>query len=494
MLIYLLIIFLSVLFLLFVSRSREKQQFSTIPGPKPLPIVGNSLLFLQANFEISLLKTMRDLQKQYGNVVKFYVGTQPQIFLFGAEGFEKILSSSQHLTKGFQYNFASRWLGTGLLTGSGSKWQKHRKLLAPAFHFGILEGFLHTMNNHTKILVEKISDAAGDTVDIHKMMTHCALDIICETTMGVTVNAQEDNNSDYVRAVYKASVLVFRRLWSPWLFSDFVYYRTASGIQWNETIAILKGFTKKVIQERKEEIEADENEKDHNEVGIKKKMAFLDLLIKSSGKGSVLTDHDIQEEVDTFMFAGHDTTASSMAVTLYLIALDKTVQRKCQEELDTIFGDSDRLATNTDLSRMKYLTACVKESLRLYGSVPAIGRVTSQEIEIEGHVIPAETEVFLSIMLLHRDEKYFANPEMFNPDRFYSESGPEKHPYAFTPFSAGPRNCIGQKFAMMEVKIILSSILRKFNAHAEIAMKDVRMSLELVLKPKNGFWVKFEHR
>ena len=71
----------------------------------------------------TLLKTMRSLQKEYGNVVKFYVGTKPQIFLFGAEGFEKILSSSQHLTKGFQYNFASRWLGTGLLTGSGSKWQ-----------------------------------------------------------------------------------------------------------------------------------------------------------------------------------------------------------------------------------------------------------------------------------------------------------------------------------------------------------------------------------
>ena len=134
---------------------------------------------------------------------------------------------------------------------------------------------------------------------------------------------------------------------------------------------------------------------------------------------------------------------------------------------------------------MRYLTACVKESLRLYGSGPAIGRVTSQEIEIEGHVIPAQTEIWLSIMLLHRDEKYFPNSEMFDPDRFYSESGPEKHPYAFTPFSVGPRNCIGQKFAMMEVKIILSSILRKFNAHAEIAMKDVRMSPELVLKPKN---------
>jgi len=436
---------------------------------------------------------MQNLKKEYGNVVKFYVGTQPQIFLFGAEGFEKILSSSKHQTKGFQYNFLGEWLGTGLLTSTGSKWHKHRKLLTPAFHFRILEDFLLTMNSHTKTLVEKISDTVG-TVDVYNMMTHCALDIICETAMGVTIHAQEDKNSEYVRAVYKASELVFKRLMSPWLFSDWVYSRTASGIQWNETIAAMKGFTKKVIKERKEEIEANENEKEDNDIGIKKRMAFLDLLIKSSEAGAVLSDQDIQEEVDTFMFEGHDTTASNMAVTLYLIALDKNVQRKCQDELDKIFGDSDKLASSADLVSMKYLTACIKESLRLYGSVPSIGRVTSQDVEIEGHVIPAGTEISLNMMVLHRDEKYFPNPERFDPDRFFSDSVPEKHPYAFTPFSARPRNCIGQKFAMMEVKVILSSILRKFNVHAEVPMKDILMAPELVLKPKYGLPVNFEIR
>jgi len=493
MVIYLLIICLSGL-LFFLLKSQVKSDFAKIPGPSPFPIVGNSHVFLQGKFEHIWLKIMQNLQKEYGNVVRFYVGTKPQIFLFGAKGFEKILSGSRHITKGFQYKFLWSWIGTGLLTSTGAKWHKHRKLLTPAFHFRILEDFLHTMNNHTQTLVDKLSDTVGQTVDIYNMMTHCALDIICETTMGVTVDAQANNNSEYVKAVYKASELVFNRLNSPWLYNNWFYSKTSSGIEWNKNLAIMKGFTKKVIQERREEIRLSENENYENDTGIKKRMAFLDLLISSSKDGTVLSDQDIQDEVDTFMFEGHDTTASSMGVTLYLIALDKNVQKKCQEELDTIFGDSDRLSTSADLANMKYLTACVKESLRLYGSVPAIGRVTAQEVELEGHIIPAGTELFLNIMVLHRDEKYFPDAEKYDPDRFYSDSGHEKHPYAYTPFSAGPRNCIGQKFAMMEVKVMLSSILRKFNVEAKIPMKDVWMTPELVVKPKNGFLVNFEHR
>ena len=194
------------------------------------------------------------------------------------------------------------------------------------------------------------------------------------------------------------------------------------------------------------------------------------------------------------MFEGHDTTATSLAVTLYLIALDKTVQRRCQEELDTIFGDSAREPSPADLASMKYLTACVKESLRLYPSVPAIGRVTAEEVEIEGNSIPAGTEIMLVIMMLHREEKYFPDPERFDPDRFLIDQGLQKHPYAYTPFSAGPRNCIGQKFAMMEERIILSSILRKFNVSAKVPMKDILMSPEIVIKLRHGFPVVFEYR
>eukprot|EP00092_Neocalanus_flemingeri_P025304 GFUD01027436.1.p1 GENE.GFUD01027436.1~~GFUD01027436.1.p1 ORF type:complete len:533 (+),score=87.75 GFUD01027436.1:107-1600(+) len=481
------------LLLLWSFTSRQQSAFSSIPGPQPLPLIGNSLMLVGPS-EIVWWQRIRNLKTRYGNVVKFYVGTKPQIFLYGAEGFEKILSSSHHITKGFQYEFLWPWLGLGLVTSTGTKWRKHRKLLTPAFHFRILEDFLHIMNDHTQTFVGKLGDHVGQSVDIYPLMTHCALDIICETTMGVSINAQNDNNSEYVKAVYETSELVFRRLNSPWLYNDWFYHRTESGRQWHKNLGILHGFTKKIIQEKKDEMKTILKGHDEDDIGIKKRIAFLDLLIQSSEDGAVLTDQDIQEEVDTFMFAGHDTTASNGAMTLYLLALDQRVQNKCQEELDGIFGDSERVATSADLANMKYLTACIKESLRLYGSIPSIGRVTSEEVEIEGHIIPAGTEIMLLIFMLHRDPKYFPDPEKFDPDRFYGDEIQERHPYAYTPFSAGPRNCIGQKFAMMEEKIILSSILRKFNMKAEVEMKDMLITPEIVLKPRNGFHVNFELR
>ena len=199
-------------------------------------------------------------------------------------------------------------------------------------------------------------------------------------------------------------------------------------------------------------------------------MAFLDIIIKTSEDGMVLSDKEIQEEVDTFMFAGHDTTASSSAMTLYLLALDRSTQRKCQEELDNIFDASDRAATSTDLSNMSYLT----------GSVPGIGRFTSEEVEIEGNVIPAGTEIALQIMILHRDPEYFPDHEKFDPNRFLDSEVLNRHPYAYTPLSAGRKNCIGQKFAMMEEKIILSSILMRFNLLAEVEINDMLIAPELL--------------
>ena len=115
-------------------------------------------------------------------------------------------------------------------------------------------------------------------------------------------------------------------------------------------------------------------------------------------------------------------------------------------------------------------------------------------MEIEGHLVPANTEVVLNLAILHRDPNYFPDPEKFDPDRFFANQSVERHPYAYIPFSAGPRNCIGQKFAMMEGKVILSSILRRFNMRADIQMKDMAIIPELVIKAKYGFHITMEHR
>ena len=152
---------------------------------------------------------------------------------------------------------------------------------------------------------------------------------------------------------------------SPWLWDDWLFSFTPAGLRWRKILSTLHDFTKKVITERKAEYASSETQTGVDDVGMKKRLAFLDLLIEASENGTVLTDEDIREEVDTFMFEGHDTTATNMSFALYLLATHPEIQRRCQVELDTIFGeDRDRPATSQDINKMKYIDLCLKEALR----------------------------------------------------------------------------------------------------------------------------------
>ena len=203
----------------------------------------------------------------------------------------------------------------------------------------------------------------------------------------------------------------------------------------------------------------------------------------------MLSDEDIREEVDTFMFEGHDTTATNITFTFFLLASHREVQEKCQKEMDSIFEGSDRSPTTADLARMKYLESCLKESLRLFQSVPVMSRTTGEEMTIKGVTIPANTNVMLMNFMLHRDPTMFKNPNQFNPDRFSATNTEKQHAYAYVPFSAGPRNCIGQKFAMMEEKIVVSTVLRHFSLRTKMVMEEIPLLAEVILRPKDGIHV-----
>ena len=215
-------------------------------------------------------------------------------------------------------------------------------------------------------------------------------------------------------------------------------------------------------------------------------MAFLDLLIAAHVCDRNLTVNDIVEEVDTFMFEGHDTVATNIAFCLFLLANHPEVQEKVGRELEEIFEDDpDRAVEFQDLAKMKYLELCVKESLRLFPSIPVMSRCLDAEVLIDGYKIPRGTNIIMLNYHLHRDPDTFRQPNMFKPERMIGL----KQNFSFTPFSAGPRNCIGQKFAMMEIKIIISTILRHFKLQPiseENSDININMPLlaELVLRPK----------
>ncbi len=193
-------------------------------------------------------------------------------------------------------------------------------------------------------------------------------------------------------------------------------------------------------------------------------------------------------------FTGHDTTTVALSWTLFLIGSHPDVQQKIFDEMDAIFGNSDRPATLSDLNEMKYMERCIKEGLRLYPAVPKVGRILSDDVQLDEYKIPKGCMIGIHIYYLHRDERFYPAAERFDPDRFLPENSVGRHPYAYIPFSAGSRNCIGQKFALYEEKSVLSSIFRKYRLTSVDNRDDIKMVSEIILRPLSGINVKIERR
>ncbi|GIX84690.1 cytochrome P450 4V2 [Caerostris extrusa] len=250
------------------------------------------------------------------------------------------------------------------------------------------------------------------------------------------------------------------RILRPYLYPDTIFRLSSTG----------RKFFASVIKDKKAEIIANrklnpivETAPDGSPMLRKKRKAFLELLMEYHLKDPTFTEEDIREEVDTFMFEGHDTTAMALSWALYSLGSHPDIQKTAQEELDGIFEDDmERDIRREDLPRMKYLECVIKEALRLYPSVPLIARKNKQPFKVLNYTVHAGSLCVIFPQALHLDEGSFPDPEKFNPERFFPENSTGRHPYAYVPFSAGPRNCIGQKFALMEEKTVLASILRKF--------------------------------
>ncbi|XP_069674758.1 cytochrome P450 4C1-like [Periplaneta americana] len=500
--IFLLLVILAIVFpydYTWMFRKADSKKIEMIPGPKPMPLFGNILLFNVPAHQ--LLNVLLRLHKEYSSTFRIWVMGFPEVFITDPDDIEIILSSRSHITKSLDYNLLQPWLGTGLLTSSGDKWQSHRKILTPAFHFKILEEYVQVFNSNSRVLIQKLQENVGKPfVDISSYVTMCTLDIICETAMGITVNAQTGGQTDYIKAVKRMSELVVHRQTAPWLHRRSVFKLTPSGREQGRVLKKLHGFTEQVIKERRAEYRAGinrfsvVNNGSYENSGKRKHMTFLDLLIEVSEKEGLLSDTDIREEVDTFMFEGHDTTSAAISWALFTLGSHPEIQENVIRELGEIFGDSEREATYEDLQKMKYMEQVIKEALRLYPSVPGICRKLDVDVKLKNYMIPAGTSTPIIPYIIHRNPEIFPNPEEFNPDHFLPEVAQTRHPFAYIPFSAGPRNCIGQRFALLEEKAVLASVLRKFKIQSLDRRESIDLMLQLILRPKHGIRVKLTPR
>ncbi|CAD7091456.1 unnamed protein product [Hermetia illucens] len=454
--------------------------------PQRHPIFGTLTIFRGTAPEI--FKTFQSLFGKYG---KNFVLTRPildaQIVISDAKDIEAILANpnTKKARKSSSYQALEPWLGTGLLTAYGDKWFTRRKIITPSFHFSILDGFVDVMSKQSDILIKHLTSmATKGEVDIYPIVNAFALDVICETSMGVTVNAQSDPNSEYVTSVKKMSRAVQERIHHPLGKSD-LYNLTSKGQYLKTLTNILHDFTDKVIGERRDQLLS------NTKIDQGSRMNFLDILLHATAGGKPLTNADIREEVDTFMFEGHDTTASGIAFTLYLLSRNADVQEKLYQELENAFGSKDEMGiTNKNISGLEYLDMVIKESLRMFPPVPGIGRQLMEDTLIGGVTVPAGVNLILSIYRMQHDPTNYPDPEKFDPERFSSQSD-SKRTFAYVPFSAGGRNCIGQKFALLDLKTSVAKVIMNFKL---LPGPEVILQGDLILKASNGIRIRLEQR
>ncbi|ROI83826.1 Leukotriene-B(4) omega-hydroxylase 2 [Anabarilius grahami] len=382
------------------------------------------------------LQAVDDLVRRYVHSCAWYLGPfYNMVRLFHPDYIKSLLSASGHC----------------LLLQNGQEWSRHRRLLTPAFHFDILKKYVLIFNQSTNIMHTKwhrLLAKRQNSLDMFEHMSSMTLDSLLKCTFSCDSHSQGEP-SEYIAAILDLSkLLVQRQHYLPYHW-DWLYWRSEQGRRFRKACDI------------------DEN-------------------------GEGLTNEEIKAHADMFMFAGHDTTASALSWIFYNLAMHQDHQERCRAEVRSLLRDGETQDISwEDLSQLPFTTMCIKESLRLHSPVLALTRYYSQNMKTPGDcVIPQGCLCLISIYGVHRNPEVWTDPEVFDPMRFDPENSHGRSPHAFIPFSAGPRNCIGQNFAMAEIKVVVASTLSRFRILP--GPKPVRRLYQLVLRAEGGLILNVE--
>ena len=385
------------------------------------------------------------------------------------------------------YRMLKPWLGDGLLVSQGKKWLRNRRLLTPAFHYEMLKPYIDVYNSCLKIMLEKWMASAKkkEPVEVFETVKMLSLDIIMRCVFSFESSCQQEGGREhpYIQAVCDLVELTSTRFVTLHHRIDWIYYFTADGRKYRRACKVAHDYSENVIKERRNALKL-------NQGGVNKRkyLDFLDILLTAVDEdGSGLTDLEIRDEADTFMFEGHDTTTSGISWTLYCLAKYPEHQEKIREEVRNVLMGREWLDYD-DLKDLKYTQRCIKEAMRLYPPVFYIARKASSDLELDGHIIPKGMNIDIPICIIHRHPDIWENPDVYDPLRFHPDNMEGRDPYAYIPFSAGQRNCIGQNFALNEERLVIASIVHRFKLTLVEGHK-VEMCPMVVLRPKYGILV-----
>nr|XP_060629438.1 cytochrome P450 4B1-like isoform X1 [Anolis sagrei ordinatus] len=462
------------------------KSLSSFPGPPAHWLYGH--IFELLPFSIVFKKT-KEWMLLYPYAYPLWFGRYFANLTITHPDYAKTLLARADPKDNLTYRNMIPWIGEGLLVLHGPKWAQHRKLLTPGFHYNILKPYVKLMAESTKVMLDKWEQLITQqkSVELFEHVSLMTLDSIMKCAFSYNTNCQLDRENSYVKAVFELCSLVFGRLFTILGHHDMTYWFTPQAYRFRKACKVAHLHTEKIIKERKELLG---DEEELQKIQQKRYLDFLDIILCAKDENGIgLSDEDVRAEVDTFMFEGHDTTASGISWMLYCLAMNPEHQERCREEVKSILGDRGTIEWD-DLSKMTYCTMCIKESLRIYSPVPGVSRELAKPITFfDGRTLPEGTVITIGIQLIHKNPSVWKDPEVFDPQRFTPENVSSRNPHAFLPFSAGPRNCIGQQFAMNEMKIALAMTLLRFEISPD-ALKPPPVPIpQIITRSENGIYL-----
>lgn len=417
-------------------------------------------------------------QRQFGDVFRFRIGPVVLHFLYHPDHVRHVLAEHQkNYLRGWQYRLMGKLFGPSLTVSEGPFWLRQRRLAQPAFHRQRLAGYANVVVDVASDLVSRLSALApeGGTIEARREMSRVTLAITSRALFDRDVSRGADEFGEAFDVLGK----YFEYRFNHPLSAPPVWVPSATNRRFKRAVATLKQVVTEIIRQRRDD------DSDHGDL--------LSMLIRARDDetGEKMTDEQLRSEVLNFLLAGYETTATALTWTLHLLASHPAVRQRVREEVQTVVGD--RLPTAADAQQLSLTRGVLLEALRLYPPVWIMPRQAVARDEIAGYRIPARSLVMLCPYITHRHPAFWDSPEAFDPDRFSEQRSAERHKGAYFPFLAGPHQCIGNDFAVMEMQLVVARIFQEYD-FTSMPGEDVKPIAKLGLWPNRAIWLAINSR
>ncbi|KAM9013524.1 cytochrome P450 3A9-like [Ara ararauna] len=465
-----------------------------IPGPRPLPFVGTCLEYRKGFLEFD-----NECFQKYGKIWGIYDGRQPVLAVMDPQIIKSVLVKECYSTfTNRRHTDLAGILNNAVSLAEDEQWKRIRTVLSPTFTSGKLKEMFPVIKHYGEILVKNVQKQVekNNSIPVKDIFGSYSMDVVTSTSFGVNIDSMNNPKDPFVREMRK---LVKFDFFNPLFILAFacpfiipLLAKMKVSFFPADVVDFFMRSISKVKQDREKETH-------------KGRVDFLQLMIESQHSNNhksneanhsykALTDTEILAQAVIFLFAGYEPTSNTLCYLAYELAMHPDVQQKLLDEIDTVLPNKAPL-TYEAVMQLEYLDMTVNETLRLFPLGGRLERTCKKDVEINGVTIPKGTIVMIPPYTLHRNPNYWPNPEEFRPERFSKENKESIDPYTYLPFGAGPRNCIGMRFALLTLKVAITVLLQHFTFQT---CKETEIPLQLnsrgLLSPKKPIILKLVPR